>query len=168
MNAEPWATHHEYVDVFLVWMVTKAELGLVFSLPPRLDDDGGRGLLSLFRIWVRDAQGFYLTDQNELILLMSQSRDGEDQSIVREAVFDDLVLGRYTMDERVLCSTAEGRSFNIECCTPGTEDILPRPVRIKLPGTSLGVMRILEHEIQGCEERRSLDDYDILVVLNSY
>ena len=29
------------------------------------------------------------------------------------------------MDERTLRSTAESRSFNVECCAPGTKDILP-------------------------------------------
>ena len=168
VDAEPWAAHHKYLNRLLFWMIAKAEPGLVVSLLHRPHEDDRSYLLSFYCVWMRDADRFHLSDQNELVCSISEGGNGEDQSIVRETVFDDLVLGRYTMDERVLCSTAEGRSFNIECCAPGTEDILPRPVRIKLPGTSLGVMRILEQEIQGCEERRSLDDYDILVVLNSY
>ena len=122
-------------------------------------------MLPFHRIWVRDADRFHLSDQDKLICSIGESGSGEDQCIVRETVFDDLVVGRYTVEERMLRPAAEGGAFYVECCTPSAEDVLPRPVRIELPGTSLRVMRILEHEIQGCEERRLFDDNDVLVIL---
>ena len=165
VDAEPWAAHHKYLNRLLFWMIAKAEPGLVVSLLHRPHEDDRSYLLSFYCVWMRDADRFHLSDQNELICSISEGGNGEDQSIVGETVFDDLVCGRYTVEERMLRPAAEGRAFNVECCTPSAEDVLPRPVRIKLPGTSLRVMRILEHEIQGCEERRSFDDHHILIVL---
>ena len=114
---------------------------------------------------MRDADRFHFADQNELICSISERGNGEDQSIVGETVFDDLVARRYTVEERMLRPAAEGRAFNVECCAPSTEDVLPRPIRIELPGTSLWVVGVLEHEVKGIEECRSLDDYDVLVIL---
>ena len=48
------------------------------------------------------------------------------------------------MNERTLRSTAEGRSFNVECCAPGTKDVLlshgfdlPMHVRSLFPSNTL-------------------------------
>ena len=165
VDAEPWAAHHKYLNRLLFWMIAKAEPGLVVSLLHRPHEDDRSYLLSFYCVWMRDADRFHLSDQNELVCSISEGGNGEDQSIVRETVFDDFVRGRYTVEERMLRPAAECRAFDVECRTPSAEDVLPRPVRIKLPRTSLRVMRILEHEIQGCEECRSLDDYDVLIVL---